>query len=95
MCRLPSSKGFLRHSSASEVRAGRDRGRSGAGMTCWPLSSIWHQQRFALAPVILQHKMVHKNKSGSRPWASSAALDVMVMGTVTGTESRGMSQRSL
>lgn len=78
----------MRHSSASEVSAERGWGTSGAGMTYWPLSSIWHQQRFALAQVIVQCKMVFKNKFGSRHWPSSPVLDVMVMETVTGTESR-------
>lgn len=85
----PPAKAFLRHSSASEGSAGRDWGRSGAGMTHRPLSSIWHQQRFALAPVIVQCKTVFKNKFGSRHWPSSPVLDMMVMETVTGTASRG------
>lgn len=59
-------------------------------MTYWPHSSIWHQQRFTLAPVTVQCKMVLKNKFGIRHWPSSPVLDVMVMETVTGTESRGM-----
>lgn len=80
----------MRHSSASEVSAGRGWGGFGAGMTCWPLSSIWHQQRFALAPVIVQCKTFLKKRFGSRQWPSSPVLDVMVMETVTGTESRGV-----
>lgn len=51
--------------------AGRGWGTSAAGMTCWPLFSIWDQQRFALAPVIMQGKAVFKNKLGSRHWPSS------------------------
>lgn len=79
----------MRHSSASEASAARGWGRSGAEMTYWPLSSVWHQQRFALAPAMVWCKTFFKNKFGSRHWPGSSVLDMMVMETITRTESRG------
>lgn len=70
------------------MSAGRGWGRPGAGVTYWPLSSIWQQQRFALAPVIMQCNMGFKNQFGSRHWPRSPVLDKMDMATVTGTGSR-------
>lgn len=90
-CTLPTSKAFHRNSSASEA----SEGRVGAflhptprtGMTSWPLSPSWHQQRFTLAALTMQCKMVFKNKFVSSHWPSSPVLDTMVMETATGMES--------
>lgn len=90
-CTLPTSKAFHRNSSASKA----SEGRVGAflhptprtGMTSWPLSPSWHQQRFTLAALTMQCKMVFKNKFASSHQPSSPVLDTMVMETATGMES--------
>jgi len=87
----PPAKAFDRHSSASKVRKRRGYGSSASQTEGRnnPLASLPHlaQQRFVLAPVIVQRKMVFKNKFGTSHQPSSPMLGTMVMETVTGMES--------
>lgn len=88
-CTLPASKGISQTQQCQQSEQTK-----GLWLLCIPdqgqeLASIPHlaQQRFVLAPVIVQCKMVFKNKFGTSHQPSSPMLGTMVMETVTGMES--------